>query len=98
MYSYLLKCISFLAGQDHSFGKSDRRERAELSKEQPAAPSQGRQVIGNFALLHVYSHVGHIPAANTQMQQQMRLHKNFNSDILHFEFILGESLASSTII
>jgi hypothetical protein len=28
----------------------------------------------------------------------MRLHKNFNSDILHFEFILGESLASSTII
>jgi hypothetical protein len=61
MYAHPLKRMSFLADQDPSYGTADRRKRAELSKEQPAASSQGRQVIGNFALLPVYSHVGFIP-------------------------------------
>jgi hypothetical protein len=40
-------------------------------KEQPAASSQGRQIIANFELLPVYSQVWYIPTTKTQIHQQM---------------------------
>jgi hypothetical protein len=55
-------------------------ERDELSKGQPAASFHGRQVIGIFALLLVYSHGGYFPLANTQIHQMMKLHNNFSSN------------------
>jgi hypothetical protein len=81
MIAHLLKHISFKADKDPSSGVADRRERAELLKEQPPAFSQGRLVIEIFALL-VYSHAGYVPPANTQIYRQMKLHNNFNSDSL----------------
>jgi hypothetical protein len=94
MYVHLLTYISFLADQDPSYCTADRRDRAK----QPTASCEGRQVIGNFALLPVHSHEGYIPPSNTQMHQQMKLHNYFNSDSLHFGLIMGDSLISSTII
>jgi hypothetical protein len=80
MHAHLLKSILFLADQDTSYGTADKRERAELSKEGSSASSKWRQVIGNFALLSVYSHGGYIPPAKTQIHQLIKLYNNFKSE------------------
>jgi hypothetical protein len=91
LYAHVLKCTSFLADHDHGYGTAGRRDRAELSKEQPPASSQRRQVTGNSALLPVYSYAGYITPSNSQIHQQRSCPKISVPTLLHFGNFLGES-------
>jgi hypothetical protein len=53
MSAHFFQLISFLAYQDHCYGAVDRRERAEISKEQPEASRLERKIRVNIALFLV---------------------------------------------